>query len=365
MKTQSSRMLRLVLAACAAAVLAACGGGGDEAPTPAARVKYSRLISFGDSLSDVGSYATPGVKAAGGGRYTVNAPGARVWVEVLASDWLGVAAPCAAEVGLNSVEAVPTVAPLRSMPAVTNAGCTGYAQGGARVTDPVGPGNRALFDLAGDATGAIGQLTKPVVAQIAAFHAANPAGFKADEVVTVLAGANDLFIQLGRARAGATDMGPQMVTAAAQLANLIKTEIVAKGAKKVVVLNVSDVSATPFGLSQSAQNQAAILGLVTAYNDRLKADLAGTQGVLFVDLFARIKALSSDPTGAARVGLTNLTATACDLTKVPTSLLCNSSTVVAANVSGYAFADSVHPSPRAYALIAGIVAEDMLKAGWL
>lgn len=61
-------------AAGACLLLASCGGGGDDGP----RVRYGKLVSFGDSLSDVGTHRTPGVAALGGGKYTVNGPGSKI-----------------------------------------------------------------------------------------------------------------------------------------------------------------------------------------------------------------------------------------------------------------------------------------------
>lgn len=63
---------------------------------------YNRLVVFGDSLSDVGSYRTAGLVAAYGqaGKYTVNSATSTIWVENLATK-LGVAAPCAAQTGLD------------------------------------------------------------------------------------------------------------------------------------------------------------------------------------------------------------------------------------------------------------------------
>ena len=55
-------------AAVAAAVLAACGGGGDGDQTP--HVKYGKLVSFGDSLSDVGSYKVGVVAQLGGSEHS-------------------------------------------------------------------------------------------------------------------------------------------------------------------------------------------------------------------------------------------------------------------------------------------------------
>ena len=73
------------LSAVAALVLAACGGGGDGDQTP--RVTYSALVSFGDSLSDVGTYGTVALKAAtGGGKYTVNGPDGKMTGLVLTDE---------------------------------------------------------------------------------------------------------------------------------------------------------------------------------------------------------------------------------------------------------------------------------------
>ncbi|MFT3953388.1 MAG: hypothetical protein QM722_02975 [Piscinibacter sp.] len=61
--------------------------------------------------------------------------------------------------------------------------CTGYSQGGARVTDPNGIGKTSGF------------LTVPVKTQIAN-HLARFGSFKDSDLVIVFAGHNDLFYQL-------------------------------------------------------------------------------------------------------------------------------------------------------------------------
>lgn len=109
--------LRARLAALAAVLLLASCGGSDE-------TRFQALVSFGDSLSDVGSYRTAGIAAIGGGRYTVNGPGPRVWVEQLASQ-LGLPAPCAAQTGLNASGAFAAFAE----PVANHPGCTAYGQG--------------------------------------------------------------------------------------------------------------------------------------------------------------------------------------------------------------------------------------------
>ena len=76
--------------------LAGCGGGSDG--NQKLRVSYSSLISFGDSLSDVGTYKVGTVAALGGGKYTVNSASDKNWTELIAAQ-LGVSAPCAAQTG--------------------------------------------------------------------------------------------------------------------------------------------------------------------------------------------------------------------------------------------------------------------------
>lgn len=345
-------------AAAAAAVLAACGGGGDGDQTP--RVKYGKLVSFGDSLSDVGSYKVGVVAQLGGGKYNINGATGLNWTELLATQ-AGVAAPCAAQTGLNSVAQLGG-----AVPVVNHTGCYGYAQGGARVTNPIGPANAALLAL-GDTSAALGQLTVPIVTQIANHLTASGGSFAADDLVTVMAGGNDIFMNLAAVQGGATpDMAvAAMATAAGELAGYVKTEILAKGAMHVVVVNLPDVSTTPYGISLGAQTQGLILAMVNAFNTRLSTDLAG-QDVVYVDAYTVGQDQTQHPD---QYGLTNVTTPACNLATMtlPTSLTCNASTLITGQTidTHYEYADSVHPTPYGYKLLAQLVTDNLLKKGWL
>jgi phospholipase/lecithinase/hemolysin len=127
-----ARFAQLAIAGAAFAMLAACGGGGGggssntssaNTSTPTGGVNL-QVVSFGDSLSDVGTYAPVITASFGGGRFTTN-PG-EVWTQKVAEYYGGTLSaaylggfgqPLAASTGL------------------------GYAQGGARVQDPVGEGH--------------------------------------------------------------------------------------------------------------------------------------------------------------------------------------------------------------------------------
>ena len=447
----------------AVAVLAGCSGGGSTAGDQTLKAKYSAQISFGDSLSDVGTYAVGTVAALKGGKYNINGNNVSVnvtltgknWTELIAAQ-IGLPAPCSAQTGLNGAAAQGF-----SVPVVNHAGCFNYAQGGARVTNPVGPGNI----LTG---AALGQLTVPVVTQIKNHLAISGGKFKSDELITVMAGGNDALIQVAtltagataagtaagaqtfagnlinslaagatnpataaqaiglalateNARAGHTDAsvvgaavtaaasqpgnaavgspavyGPMvaaaqaaaqtaganagaayvtanvpvvvgaMATAGAELVALVKTQIIANGATHVVVNNLPDLGTTPYALSVSTSQQAIVNAMVKAFNDQLSSGLSGEANVVLVDTFT----ISHDQaTNPGPYGLTNVTTPACDLTpaKNPfgSSLICNASNLIAGDVSHYQFADSVHPSPYGYWLLARYVSERLVVKGWL
>ena len=168
----------------AVAVLAGCSGGGSTAGDQTLKAKYSAQISFGDSMIDVGTYAVGTIAALGGGQFTVNSPDAKNWTALMAAQF-GLPAPCAAQTSLDGDPAQG----FSVMPPVNHAGCTGYAQGGARVTNPIGIGNK----LTGGANASLGFLTVPVIQQIQNHLNLNGGKFNDDEIVFVMAGGNDVL----------------------------------------------------------------------------------------------------------------------------------------------------------------------------
>lgn len=437
-------LFKLTATVIAVATLAACGGGdpsngstaetsiGDTlsdvrafaAATPSsygiAVPRFTSQVTFGDSLSDVGTYAVGTVAALGGGKYTVNnvvngVNKARNWTEWMAIG-MGLPMPCAAQTGLDGDAAQGFKVPVTNHPT-----CTNYAQGGARVTNPVGPGNKLL----GGKNAVLGQLTVPVATQVANHLTKTGGYFKRNEVVYVLAGANDVFMQLAGLSAGAeaaataavkaavpdqiaadiaagtcapanaqttcvtaavAELAPTvgaaaanayvqtnapiavaaMATAGVELATLVNTKMLAKRAKNVVVINVPDISQTPFALGQSAAIQGLISQMVTTFNAQLKAKLDSGSSTLLVDAYATSRDQFAHP---AYYGLTNVTLPACDLSPeknaLGSSLVCNTKNLIPGVVSYYQFADGVHPTPYAHGLLAYAVANAMYKKGWL
>jgi len=376
------RQLKWVGVAFGTALLLAACGGGDSDQTPV--VKFTSMVSFGDSLSDVGTYKVGTVAALGGGMYTVNGVAGAIgasptpsknWTELI-SVQAGLPVPCPAQTGLDGAAAQGF-----SVPVVNRAGCYGYAQGGSRVTNPVGPGNKLL----GGDNALLGQLTVPVVTQISNHLTASGGSFKGTELVSVMAGGNDIFLNLatiaptvtalvgsGMSVADATTQAStaavtEMGKAGAELAGYTKALIVGKGAKYVVVVNLPDVSKTPFGYSQDAATQGLVNTMVTTFNTQLQNGLAGTPGVIIVDAYSDIRNQAVNP---ASYNLSNVTMPACNLTApspnaLGSSLVCNSTNVNAGDVSRYLFADSVHPTPYGYKLLAQLVTKSLVQAGWL
>ncbi|MEP6503051.1 MAG: SGNH/GDSL hydrolase family protein [Betaproteobacteria bacterium] len=375
----------LATALAAAAFLVGCGGneGGNQSP----RVAFTQMVNFGDSLSDVGSYNVGVVALQGGGHYSINGQGATGllytnWTEFLAGT-LQIAQPCAAETGLDSVAPYVPVpgAPATFHDASTGGTCTSYAQGGARVTVPIGPGNKALLNPADPSTysNAIGQLTVPVVTQVANYLAHYNGTFTSTQLVTVLAGGNDIFINVATFQAkvaagvpvaqAAGETVQAMADAGTQLGALVNTQIVAKGATHVVVVNLPDVSLTPYAIANPTA-QPLIKQMAVAFNSSLSASLTAGSSVLLVDAFT---ASEDQATNMAQYGLTNVSDAACGTTN---SLVCTKSKLIAAvapaasaapatAANSYEYADTVHPTPYGYRLLAELVGEQMAIKGWL
>lgn len=345
------RQYRFASALLMTMILVGCGGSGSDVP---AKPKFTAQVSFGDSLSDVGSYrvSTIGSPAANVGQFTINAaPGTPTnWTEMTAIK-LGMASlPCAAATGGFGVA--------RS----THTGCYGYGQGGARVTSAAGVGN----------IGAGGPMTEPVVTQIAN-HLAAVVGnlFTGNEMVFVMAGANDVFTQAGLVGAGAISPASGVAaiqTAASELAAAVNTQIIAKGAKFVTVVNVPDIASTPQVTSIAdptvrAQTAGLMDALVTAFNAKLKADLPSSAIVLNVDAYSASK---DEVANKAKYNLADVTNTACSLPlTTSSSLTCNASNLnPLVNPNTALFADKVHPTPYGHLLFATYVLQAMTAKGW-
>lgn len=379
------------LAAAAALIVAGCGGGDND------KLDVGKVVVFGDSLSDNGAYtpATTILRVLNpsdarpngpyfGGKFTTNTfteyqmppagvsrpagntNNANVWNELVAAR-LGVAiTPHEAGFGPQTL----------ICPAATTIGpnsCTGHAQGGSRVSNLGSNPN---------GTGLIGStpvpMSRPMTTQVAN-HLARFTSFAGNDIVFVWIGSNDAIAQFQTNGATPTVAIANMQSTATELANLVKTQILAKGAARVAVLNLVDVSSAPGFASFTTQQKALLTQLTAEFNTKLAADLAGTAARM-VDMRALLADAVATP---GKYGLTNVTGVACGtpaFNPSGNSLTCNASPAAlfaaggAPNLNGLAagasastwlFADGIHPTTGGHKVVADYVFDQIKSFGWV
>ena len=280
-----------------------------------APASYKRLIVFGDSLSDVGTYSLVS-KSYGGGKFTTN-PG-KLWVELVA-DGLGL------PMKPNRLEGY-------GYPSYFLGGFN-YAQGGARVTIPksVNPNSKE-----GSA--------RPVVEQtqlfLQQFH-----GFLQSDLVFVQGGANDVFAQIAGLKAGKISPAEaiqNMIVAANELSVLLKN-LNRQGASNLFVVNLPMIEKTPLVLEFDPQFQGLVEKMVLAFNATLKAGTRSS-GVKLVDFYSFELGMGQR---SLQYGFKNVTIPACNVKLLPSnsSLYCSSKTLIEPDADKtFKYADSVHPS---------------------
>lgn len=396
-------------AASVAVLLAACGGddpyvagsdGPSGAPTEAPAGGFTSIVSFGDSLSDLGTYA-PATSIAGdgtapylGGKWTTNTTPqtATVWVENLAASLGLMITP--AEVGFAGQSVACPIA--LTYPDLAST-CTGYAQGGARVTDPEGTGS------------SIGALTVPVKTQIER-HLESFGTFKNSDLVMIWAGGNDLLTQFATFAGAAQQiltqqalgnltadeaktllLGAQLLAlgemkkAALELSSYVTEGILANGGRYVAIINLSDPVDTPFGAAFAADPQTAALApvltaLAQNFNQWLREGLKN-RPVRIIDAVQLAKNINADPTA---YGLTNATGSSCDKEKQAlvlgleeplsygVALFCNVTPGAPFNMltdgadpATWFYADDVHPAVGGHRVLGEEFAKQLRSFGWI
>jgi outer membrane lipase/esterase len=387
-------------AVAAAALLAGCGGGGDAIPLP----NITSVKVLGDSLADVGTFG--GVKATVQG--TAAAP-ELMFPEIIAASY-NIAQHCNF-FSFNGTTFVPNTA---------KTGCTNYAIGGGRVNgatagqtaaDPrnivvqmqaaIAGGNYTANDLvlidgggndAADIVGlylAVGQAAAGTPAQLAALNAYSTA------LKTVLAPAT-VDANLGSASGLATVGGLYMTALANRFADQIQANVLDKGAKQVVLVNMPGITNTPrfqlvlnsiaaangggtAGATARAGAETLFKGWVTAFNTQLNTRFGTNNSVAIIDLQKRFDDQVANP---MTYGLTNVTTPACPATGVGSDGLptysfptCTAAALTAqtppAGATGgggwwrtYLFSDGFHPTPYGHALAATQIRTVLFNRSW-
>lgn len=390
------RQWKLALSALSVAiVVAACGGGGaDTAP----KSSVSGVKIFGDSLMDSGTF---------GYKFTVQPATGATAYQVFPER-------VAASFGVNSM--CPfflfTGTTFIANPA---AGCTNYSVAGGRInnlTNTATPSNAVPFsiplqlttsstalsandfviidggsnDLA-DITGAYLGATTPtgIATYMAALSTLLPSA-----TVNAIVTATPTSTTLG------TAAGAYAQALADSLYASVNTNVIAKGVKKIVVVNSSDITLTPrfqavlagvtasSGSAASAAVQGAVRAWTQAFNARLASNFASTNVIVY-DFYTQGGLIFANP---AQFGITNTTTPACPIvaggvdTVTGQASLSFGVTVAACNPTylashipvgetsatwwqSYGFSDNFHPSPALHQLIGQSISVRLAQAGWL
>ncbi|WP_457417682.1 SGNH/GDSL hydrolase family protein [Roseateles sp. P5_E7] len=379
------------IAAASAALLggllvAGCGGGGATADTTP-KVSITSVKVFGDSLQDSGTF---------GYKFTVQAASNPIYVERIAANYGQTL--CNFFTFTGTTFAVNTA----------KTGCTNFAIGGGRIT----------YTGAGGAANPLN-----VGTQMATYAAAG--SFTATDLVIIDGGGNDSAdlvgaylnipkdaatafkgllgtlltpTQIGTALAGGASTtaaigGTYMTALADKFSGQIKASVLDKGATRVVVLNIPDITFTPrfqmvldsiaaasgggtAGAAARAQSQALFQGWISAFNAQLAAKLAGNDGVILIDFY---KAFQDQVATPAQFALTNVSTPACPITGVggdglptytfqtctDTALSAKAGTTSADWWKSYAFSDSFHPTLYGHQLTQQLIAKSLAIKGWL
>jgi outer membrane lipase/esterase len=298
-------------------------------------VEFKSIYSLGDSLSDVGTYSNAVVAGAAQQgvalpsiqyRFTDNNPNgsSKVWVENLAD-----------RLGLSLV-------PSRINP--VEVGGTAFAEGGARVSNPVGIGYAPQSLIT----------TIPMTTQVDRLLAAKPV-LDSGDLVFLWAGANDGFVQFGTINAGGSPTTG--LTAMATEAGVVASQVQrlrAAGAKFVVVALLPDLANTPFGalVSQASPQGGQLLSaLSSTFNTQAQAVIPSA-GAVVVDVNKLLGDVIANPSKYG-FNANALGATACGQNPNatgPNDFFNTSLQCLGLNADNFLFADGVHPSAKAHEL---------------
>jgi len=166
-------------------------------------------------------------------------------------------------------------------------------------------------------------------------------------------GANDLQQNLQAVAAGqitsaqaAANIGLAAVQTAEQAGRLS-----AAGARYIIVVNLPDLGRTPGGQANGPAGAAAASQLTGLFNTTLSGALTQTGlPVIRANVFGLFNEILANPQA---FGFANTTGVACT---TPNALTCTTSTLVSpAAATTYVFADPIHPTPAAHAIIAQAV----------
>lgn len=315
-------MLRPRHLACAVALaLAGSTAFAQSAPPPSQPSAHAGLfdgmVVFGDSLSDDGNLYCASVPSACGASYLMR---------------------FTTNPGQTAVEHIGDYFGADITPALL--GGTDFAFGGAGILNN-SPGTPASVPL--------------LPAQLGMYLQATGNRADPNTLYAVWGGANDIFYNAYVSAMGG--LTPAQVQANLQAAAATELGMIKQlgdaGARYVMVFNLPNIGLTPSGIAQGPQAAAQLTGLSITFNNALNAGLASTGvNIIPVNTFAMLNEIVADP---SRYGFTNVTQPACTGSSfgcMPAGTPGASSTYQPGSESSYLFADGVHPTTAAHAMLA-------------
>lgn len=381
MQRNTRRVWMGAMSALVIAGLVACGGNNNPAP-------INKVYVMGDSLADVGTF---------GFKFTVQdattTKGFPIWPQIVANN-VGVDGSAQCNFfQFNGTTFVPN----------STAGCTNYAIGGGRIVVKAAEGGTANPQTVGTqlrTQGLMGNYTandlllidgggNDAADLVGAYLGAGsgPAGLAAYQAfLAQQLDSATIAALLPQANGPALAAGAYMQKLADTFVTDITTHALNKGANRIAVLNMPDITLTPrfravlagvaaqAGAPASAQLQGAIQQWIGAFNQQLKTRTSTEKRIVVVDFFNEFTQQVAKP---ASYGLTNSTEAVCPVTGTDSSGLPSYTFPLCTNAalnalpgktanwwSNHMFSDSFHPTPFAHTLLAQSVMRSLDQAGW-
>lgn len=302
--------------------------------------EFTNVISFGDSLTDAGNVGNVDGNPATlpGSSFTTNPDS--VYAQIVAAAF-----------GFNQT--------------YSTAGGSNYAFGGACVR-----ANSGTF------TCGLSPGSFSITTQLTTYLGANGGAADPNALYTMWGGANDIFTYaaLTADPDGPGPLTPPLSSAQAQQATGLSALTMAglvgtlqnAGANYIVVFNLPDLGLTPAAAAQGPTAAAGLQGLGFVYNETLDGAIATLgDGIIPINVYGLFNEIVADP---GTYGFTNVTQPACGV--LSGSLACGPAGdpnypfhYAAGTDQTWLFADGVHPTGAAHAMLASIVYSTIVAPG--
>jgi outer membrane lipase/esterase len=294
---------------------------------------FQRLIVFGDSLSDGGTY-----KAATGGnaKFTINPDGN--WIDFL-SERLKLPISANRSEGFNKP--------------VIEFGGLNFAQGGAAIDMDRSIGKDK------------GYSARSFEEQLVLFGQQKNY-FTPTDLVVIEFGANDLLSLLKEVKAGESTLEGAIGEVKTAAESVLYGAALIRGNSNAttMITTLSDISKSPKIAALGEATQSLVAAMTKEFNNELiRLHENESYGPKAKIKLARLDLIDAK-IKAGTYGITNDTAPACNKSLMPagSAMFCNEQTLVSPeSKETYKFSDDIHPTPKVYRIFADEIASEIEK----